>query len=218
MTARRATAVAGLAFVVVDLAALLVGGPLPSIDDPAIAVVHFYARNGARLLAQGYLRGAAMALLVVFAERATTAFRSDDGSPPAATFRTCLSVVAAIELVRIAVVTPLALLPLHEETTRILHATGLILGAVIAFPIAAGTLALASKLRQGLPRWIAPAGAALAVAWLATAVRAVATNHILWTAGTVVTILWGLWLVALCADLWIRPGPESGRAQKLLYP
>jgi hypothetical protein len=208
-TRGRQAAVAGLAFIVADLAALLAGGPLPAIDDPVPELADFYADSSTRLLAQAYLRGIAMALLVVFAVALRAALRDRDDW--ARVFELGAVVVAAIELVRVAVVAALALNHdrLPEDSLAVLHAGGLVLGAAIAFPLAAGTLALWPRLRAGFPAWLGPAGAILAVGWLATGFRSVATNHTLWTAGTVVTVLWGVWLAALCWFVRQVPEPRS---------
>ena len=63
----RFTGLAWLAtlFVVVDVGAILVVGPFPSLDDSAPRIVVFYSQHSGRLLIQGYLRCLSMGVLIV---------------------------------------------------------------------------------------------------------------------------------------------------------
>lgn len=207
----RQAAWAGFAFIVVDLVALLAGGPLPSLDAAPSAIVSFYERNGDRLLAQAYVRGVAMALLVVFAATLVRALRrgsSDDVAT--AILGSCLRLVAAVELVRVAVVAAIVSAGPSSSSMPTWHAFGVVLGAVIAFPLAMGTAAVLPRLRDGFPSWVRVVGGVLALGWVLTGVRAMSTNHLLWTAGTVVTVLWGLWLLAICLTLWSSVDRPNG--------
>lgn len=205
----RQAALAGFAFIVVDLVALLAGGPLPSLDATPSAIVSFYERNGDRLLAQAYVRGVAMALLVVFAATLVRALRRGADDVASTILGACLRLVAAVELVRVAVVASIVLAGPSPPSMPTWHAFGVVLGAVIAFPLAMGTAAILPRLRDGFPSWIGPVGGLLALGWVLTGVRAVSTNHLLWTAGTAVTVLWGLWLLAICWSLWSSAGADA---------
>jgi hypothetical protein len=202
----RLAAGVGVAFLLVDLTAILLGGPLPALDDPAGRISEFYAGDAGYLLAQAYVRGLAMGLLVWFFALLVDQF-NDRGGPAGRVWFASAVVVAAVELVRVAVVAAVALQPerVSESGVVVLHAAGLILGGVIAFPLAAGQVAACLLLRDSrLPGWLVPAGAALGAGWLLTGIRSVSESHALWAAGTVVTFLWGLWLLAICAALAFR--------------
>ncbi len=152
---------------------------------------------------QAYVRGVSMALLVSFFALLTTWFRTGNEAAARLWYGAAVS-VAAVELVRVAVVAGVAVQPerIPEGTVVALHAVGVILGAVIAFPLAAGQVAGCLLIANSrLPGWLVPTGALLSILWLITGVRAVSEAHVLWTAGTVVTLMWGLWLVAICVAL-----------------
>lgn len=206
---RRGAAKAGLAFLVLDLAATAIGGRPAWLDDPPANVARFYSDNANRLLAQSYLRALALASLPWFATRLTSALDSSVRRPDlSAVFRASAYTVAGIEFVRVAISSGLTLgiEQIDPTDAASFHAIQLLLGGVIAFPIASGQFAIGAMAREsGLSTWISRSSPILGLAWLLGALRTVSTNQTLWTVGTGIFVLWAGWLLSVLLSLWKEP-------------
>ena len=167
-----------IAFVVLDLAALAVLGPVTPSDSVA-DVVALYGDDGTRVLVSRFLHClgliAALALFGLLRAR----LRDEEGGAgtlSAMAYGGFIAVVP-VELVRNVVMAALALrFDDIGDAALGLHVVAVLLGPAIAFPLAAALGALAVLRRS-------PVLAVVAVAWVASGARLLTTSSVVWYAG-----------------------------------
>jgi len=184
MRAQRVVVALLVAFLVLDVGALALLGPV-SPADTAADVVRLYGERTGMVLASRVLHClglvAVLWLLALLLDQAhETVARIAYGG---------LVAVVAIETVRNVMIAALALR--HDDFGRAalpMHVIAVLLGPAIAFPVAAGVAALAWQWRSRLL-------AALAAAWVVSGIRIVTVSTVVWYGGLLAFV--GT-LVALC--------------------
>ena len=167
-----------LAFVVLDLAALALLGPVTP-SDTAADVARLYGDDGTRVLVSRALHclGLVVAFGVVGLLRAR--LREEEGGAgtlSAVVFGGFVALVP-VEIVRNVIMAALALRYDDLRVTALgLHLVAVLLGPAIAVPVAAALTALAVLRRS----WVV---GGIAGAWVLSAARLLTTSSVVWIAG-----------------------------------
>ena len=168
-----------IAFIVLDLAALALQGPVTPSDSMA-DVVALYGDDATRVLVSRFLHCLGLVAALGLFGLLRARLRTDEagaGTLSAIAYGGFVAVVP-VELVRNVVMAALALrFDDIGDAALGLHVVAVLLGPVIAFPLVAALGALAVLRRS-------PVIAAVAVAWVASGARLLTTSSVVWYGGT----------------------------------
>jgi hypothetical protein len=158
----------GVVFAVLALAAFLIFGDGPKLEDDAEAVASFYRDNGGRVLTALTIFGFAFIPLFWFVGAFANALRMAGEGRLAATAIGLLAAWAATQFVFAASAAPLAVTVADRadpDASYALNALGLSIDNLGAFPLAGAIAAASVGLARGrlLPAWFMWFGAAVAV-------------------------------------------------------
>lgn len=165
----RLGAATGVVFVVLSLAALIIGGQPPAIED----VVDFFVANRRPLLIQSYLYGLSTVFFIWFLGSVRSHLRLSEGGTgrlSAVSFAgeiIFVTVLLVSGIVNTALALGIARLS-DPETTRALYALVVHANDVNWFPLAVftGASSLVAFRHDALPRWLAWFGAAVTLSSL----------------------------------------------------
>ena len=165
-------------FLALDIAALALLGPITPADTAA-DVARLYGDDGARVLASRLLHCLGLAMALGFFGLVRARLREEEegaGALSAILFGGFVALVP-VELVRNVIMAALALRFDDLEGSALgLHVVAVLLGPVIAFPVAAALVALAVLRRSAL-------SAVVATMWVLSGARLVTTSTVVWFVG-----------------------------------
>lgn len=158
----------GVVFAVLALAAFLIFGDAPGIDDDAETVAEFYRDNAGRVLTAVTIFGVAFVPLFWFVGAIANALRVSGESRLAATTIGLVAAAVAAQLVFAASAAPLAVAVAdnaNADVSYALNALGLCIDNLGAFPLAGAIAAASVGLARArvLPAWFLWFGAVAAV-------------------------------------------------------
>ena len=213
----RGAALAGVAFVVLDLVVAVLGGEPPSVDTSASELTTYYVDKGAAIEAGLWLFGLGVVALIWWSAALwhwmTTTGDRESGAAAASMLG--LGVAGALSL---AAATVSATLALHIDTIgddlTTFHALGALLSTASGIGLAAHLLAtnLLGSAPQRLPKWLVAVGVASAIAWLIHAVAgATSIGSAASSIGLTAFLLWCTWILGISHHLWSEAARRSDR-------
>ena len=165
-------------FLALDIAALVLLGPITPADTAA-DVARLYGDDATRVLVSRLLHCLGLAVALGFFGLVRARLRAEEagaGTLSAILFGSFVALVP-VELVRNVIMAALALRFDDLQTSALgLHLVAVLLGPVIAFPVASALVALAALRRS-------PLSAAVAAMWVLSGARLVTTSTVVWFAG-----------------------------------
>lgn len=209
---RRFAGMAGLAFVVLWLVALLVFLPsgLPNSGDPAAKVLSYATDHRGALLTSAFLQGLGAVPFLVFLTALVGMMRRAEGEHGG--WSTMTAIGGAIGTALVLVSVGLAAILVYRAAdgdaglARTLLDGNTIMGAMAGFPIAVFVLGASQGMAAGdmVGRWIAPLGMAVAALQLAGAAALAKGDGFFSPQGTfgyIVAISFLVWMVAVAGSL-----------------
>jgi hypothetical protein len=203
-------ALAAIAFVVLLVASVLIGGSPPKVTDSAAKITKYFRDNQDALKVGSYLGGLTLVPFLWFLGTLFGRLRRAEGGAGRVSQIALIGgvVVAALAMVGNAV-TSFGALHLDQSAGAFLLSSavfGYVSFAVVVFVAATSVVVLRTKV---LPSWFGWAGSAIAIVWLVGSASVSTDSDAIGGVGFIGLILWALWLIALGVMLYRAPQPAS---------
>jgi hypothetical protein len=202
----RSAAIAGVAFVVLNVAGTFAPGAAPASDASTAKVAAYFRDHSSAIKAQLLLGGLGIAALMWWFGALWRIMSRAEGEQPR------LAIVAAISLgsaLTLALVNGVANATAVQrsaspETTHLLYTLSFVVIAAAGFGLGAFLLAvnLVTYRSKVSPRWVSFAGFAAALAFLVSGLGTVSDANAVNAVGLVAFLLWCVWILAVSATMW----------------
>jgi hypothetical protein len=202
----RVAAVAGLAFVVFNVAGTFLPGAPPASDASTAKIAAYFKDHSGAIKAQLLLGGLGIAALMWwFGTLWRIMSRAEDERPR-------LAIVAGVALaagLTLAIVNGVAnataaLRSESPDAQHLLYTLSFVVIAAAGFALGAFLIAVSSTTYRSrvLPRWISYLGFAAALAFVASGAGTVSDANVFNLLGLVAFLGWCIWILALCRVMW----------------
>ncbi len=203
-------ALAAIAFVVLLIASVLIGGSPPKVTDSAAKITKYFSDNQDALKIGSYLGGLALIPFLWFLGTLFGRLRRAEGGAGRVSQ---IALIGGVVLVALAMVgnaiTAVGALHLDQSAGAFIVASavfGYVSFAAAGFVAATSVVVLRTSF---LPSWFGWAGAAVAIVWLVGAASVSTNSDAIAAVQLVALIAWALWLIALSVMLYRAPQPAS---------
>ena len=202
----RAAAVAGLAFVVLNVAGTLIAGAPPAANASASKIATYISDHAGALRAELLLGGLGIAALWWWLGALWRMLSKVEGERPrlALTAAVALAIGSALALVSAVFMATAAVRPIDVDTAHLLFSLSLITISAAGFGIAVFLIATCTVTARATstPRWTAFLGYLAAAAFLVGTLGVVSDASVYSAVATVAFFVWCVWIAAMSVLMW----------------
>jgi hypothetical protein len=202
----RSAAIAGVAFVVLNVAGTFAPGAPPASDASTAKIVSYFRDHSGGIKAQLLLGGLGIAALLWWFGALWEMLHRSEGERPRLAIVAAISLVSGLTLALVsgAINAAAAIRVVNADTTHFLYSFSLVV-------IAAGGLAIGTSLfatcvvayrTNIVPRWISSLGWVAALAFLVGSLGTVSDSSAVNGIGLVAFLVWCVWILAVSALMW----------------
>jgi hypothetical protein len=202
----RAAAVAGLAFVVLEVVGTFAPGTPPASDASTGKIATYFASHGGAIKAQLLLGGLGIAALFWWFGALWRVISRAESDRPRLAVVAAVSLGAglALALMNGVINATVAIRTVNADTTRLFYSFSLVVIAAGGFGI--GTFLLATSVvtsRTGVvPRWLSALGWIAGLGFLAGTFATVTDSNAVNQIGLVAFLVWCVWIASISVLMW----------------
>ena len=199
-------AVAGVAFVVLDVVGTFLPGTPPASDASAAKIATYFTDHSGAIKAQLLVGGLGIAALLWWFGTLWRMMSRAENERPRLAMVAAVSLGAGLVLAMIstAIMTTAAIRVDNADMTHLLYSLSLVIISAAGFAIATSLVAtcIVTYRADIAPRWTSYLGWVAALAFLASTGGAVSAANIYNILAIVAFLVWCVWILAMSAVMW----------------